>query len=502
MATEQRSYETDVLVVGGGGAGLASAITAGEKGCKNIMVMEKAATPAGSTSMAHDIFGAESPVQKRSGIDAPRDLLFKTAMEWAHWSKINPRLVRAFIDKSGDTIRWLEEKGVRFELIQFYPNQVPLVRHSVIGHGTELMKVLRKNCGDLGVKVLTRTRGKKILRDGEGRVTGAVADTKEGEIAVRAKAVVVTTGGYGNNKEMLKKYCAYYKDNMTYDGLPSNTGDGIAMAIDAGVATDGLGVLNLWGPFVGSRQRVAFKVDAKGPDGNPVIMSLMYVAWEPETLWVNKHGRRFMDEAFNLAFFAQGNAVAQQPEGLVYTLFDSANLERMEKEGLIRPGAADRAVWLPMQAYTPLPGLVEAVRAQMGEALMVSDSWDEIAAWMGAEPKTLKATIEEYNTAFDLGYDGLFAKERRYLRPLRKAPFYAIRGHASICDTMGGIKVNENMEALDTEGNAVPGLYAAGVTVGCWESESYCYRLTGHLVGFALNSGRIAGENAAAYVAR
>src|SRR5512136_1768641 len=108
MATEQRSYETDVLVVGGGGAGLASAITAGEQGCKNIMVMEKAATPAGSTSMAHDIFGAESPVQKRSGIDAPRDLLFKTAMEWAHWSKINPRLVRAFIDKSGDTIRWLE----------------------------------------------------------------------------------------------------------------------------------------------------------------------------------------------------------------------------------------------------------------------------------------------------------------------------------------------------------------------------------------------------------
>jgi fumarate reductase flavoprotein subunit len=259
-------------------------------------------------------------------------------------------------------------------------------------------------------------------------------------------------------------------------------------------------VLNLWGPFVGSRQRVAFKVDAKGPDGNPVIMTLMYVAWEPETLWVNKYGRRFMDEAFDLAFFAQGNAVAQQPEGLVYTLFDSANLERMEKEGLIRPGAAARAVWLPMEAYTPLPGLVEAVRAQKGEDLIVSDSRDEIAAWMGAEPKTLKATIDEYNTAFDLGHDGLFAKDRRYLRPLRMAPFYAIRGHASICDTMGGIKVNEKMEALDAEGKAVPGLYAAGVTVGCWESESYCYRLTGHLVGFALNSGRIAGENAAVYV--
>ncbi|MGD0659372.1 MAG: FAD-dependent oxidoreductase [Syntrophorhabdales bacterium] len=502
MATGTGSYEAELLVVGGGGAGLASAIAAGENGCKNITVIEKAATPAGSTSMAHDIFGAESPVQKRAGVDAPRDLLFKAAMEWAHWSKINPRLVRAFIDKSGDTIRWLEEKGLRFELIQFYPNQVPLVRHSVVGHGTELMKVLRKTCQDLGVRVLTRTRGKKLLHDDQGHVTGVVADTLDGEITVRSKGVIVTTGGYGNNKEMLKKYCAYYKENMTYDGLPSNTGDGIAMAVDAGVATDGLGVLNLHGPYVGSKQRKTFRVDAKGPDGNPVLMTLLYVAWEPETLWVNKHGRRFMDEAFDLAFFAQGNAVAQQPDGLVYTLFDSANLERMEKGGLIRPGAAARATWLPMEAYTPLPGLVEAVRAQTGEDLMMSDSWDTVAAWIGADPKTLKATIEEYNTAFDLGHDGLFAKDRRYLRPLRKAPFYAIRGHASICDALGGIQINEKMEALDTEGNVVPGLYAAGSTAGCWESESYCYRLTGHLVGFALNSGRIAGENAAAYVAR
>lgn len=371
-----------------------------------------------------------------------------------------------------------------------------------MGHGTELMKVLRKNCEDLGVRVLTRTRGKKILRDNEGRVTGVAADTKDGETIVRAKGVIVTTGGYGNNKEMLKKYCAYYKDTMTYDGLPSNTGDGIAMAVDAGVATDGLGALNLHGPYVGSKQRATFRVDAKGPDGNPVLMTLLHVAWEPETLWVNKHGRRFIDEAFDLAFFAQGNAVAQQPEGVVFTLFDSANLERMEKEGLIRPGAAARAIWLPMEACTPLPSLVEAVRNQVGENLIMSDSWDGIASWMGADPTILKATIDEYNTASDLGHDGLFAKDRKYLRPLRKAPFYAIRGHASICDALGGIKINEKMEALDTEDQVVPGLYAAGSTAGCWESESYCYRLTGHLVGFALNSGRIAGENAAAYVAR
>jgi fumarate reductase flavoprotein subunit len=82
------------------------------------------------------------------------------------------------------------------------------------------------------------------------------------------------------------------------------------------------------------------------------------------------------------------------------------------------------------------------------------------------------------------------------LRPLRTPPYYAIKGDASICEALGGIKINENMEALDGEDRAIPGLYAAGATTGCWESESYCYPLTGHLVGFALNSGRIAGESA------
>ena len=99
-----KNLRADLVVLGGGGAGLCAALAAAEKGCRNIIVLEKAGSAAGSTAMAHDVFGAESPVQKREGIDASRDVLFKTAMEWAHWTKINPRVVRAFIDRSGDTI--------------------------------------------------------------------------------------------------------------------------------------------------------------------------------------------------------------------------------------------------------------------------------------------------------------------------------------------------------------------------------------------------------------
>ena len=503
MVTKTENLKADLIIVGGGGAGLAAAVTAAENGCKSIIVLEKAGSPAGSTAMAHDIFGAESPVQKRMGVDARRDDLFKIAMEWAHWSRINPRLVRAFIDKSGDTIGWLEKKGLEFTLAQFFPGQVPWVRHYIVkGQGAQLMKVLRKNCEDLGVKVLTHTRGKKILRSEKGNVTGIVAETKGGEITVMTKSVIITTGGYGNNKEMLKKYCPYYQDTMTYDGVPSNTGDGIAMAIEAGAATAGLGTLVLHGPFLSRKEAPGMTIDAKGYDGTPLKVRLAELAWEPYTIWVNKKGRRFIDEAYNLAFFAFGNALALQPDGISYSLFDSKTRRMMEEQGLVRSGifGAHTLHGFAPPAI-PLPGLERELRKKADKGfLKISDSWDEIANWIEAKPAVLKATIAEYNAACEHGHDTLFAKDQKYLLPLRSAPYYAVKGHGSICDAIGGVKINEHMEVLDTEDNRIPGLYAAGSTAGCWESESYCYRLTGHLVGFALNSGRISGENAVEYI--
>jgi fumarate reductase flavoprotein subunit len=500
---KNENLKAELVVIGGGGAGLAAALAAAENGCQSIIVLEKAGSAAGSTVMAHDIFGAESPVQKRAGVEALKDELFKLAMEWAHWSKVNPRLVRAFIDKSGDTIGWLEKKGLSFELIQYYPNQVPLVRHSVMGHGNQLMKVLRENCQDLGIKILTRTPARKILRDGKGKVTGVVAATKDGELTVAARSVIVATGGYGNNREMLKKYCLFYHDTMTYDGPPSNTGDGIVMATEIGAATAGLGTVNIHGPFLMPRSAAEYmKIDATF-EGAPIKITLWLLAWEPETLWVNKEGRRFINEGYHLAFFAYGNAVAMQPDGFCYTLFDSQTRKTMEEQGLIRPGAASRAVWLPVAAATPLPGLERELQKQADKGdLKIASSWDQIANWMGAEPAVLKATVDEYNAACDRGHDPLFAKDRKYLLPLRTPPYYAIKGHLGLCDAYGGIKINENMEALDTQDKPIPGLFAAGSTTGCWESESYCYHLTGHLVGFALNSGRIAGENAVKYLSK
>jgi fumarate reductase flavoprotein subunit len=178
-------------------------------------------------------------------------------------------------------------------------------------------------------------------------------------------------------------------------------------------------------------------------------------------------------------------------------------LQTIEKDGLIRPGAASRANWLPVSAATPLPGLEREVQKQADKGdLKIANSWNDIAGWMGCDPAVLNASINEYNAACDDKHDRLFAKDPRYLLPMRTTPYYAVKGHLGLCDAYGGVKINENMEVLDAGDRPIPGLYAAGSTAGCWESESYCYRLTGHLVGFALNSGRIAGENAVQYLSK
>jgi fumarate reductase flavoprotein subunit len=244
------------------------------------------------------------------------------------------------------------------------------------------------------------------------------------------------------------------------------------------------------------------KVDATGHDGDPITVRLSELAWEPYTIWLNRDGRRFIDEAYNLAFFAFGNALALQPDGLSFTFFDDKTRQMMEEQGLVRSGifGAHTLHGFAPPAI-PLPGLERELRKKGDKGfLKISDSWNDIANWMGANPMVLKATIDEYNAACDHGHDTLFAKDQKYLLPVRSTPYYAIKAHGSICDAIGGVKINENMEVLDTKDNPIPGLYAAGSTTGCWESESYCYRLTGHLVGFALNSGRIAGENAVNHI--
>jgi NADPH-dependent glutamate synthase beta subunit-like oxidoreductase len=354
---KDKEPKADLIVIGGGGSGLAAAVAAAEKGAR-VIVLEKRNCAGGNTALATMLFAAESPVQKRAMVDASRDELFSAVMDWAHWN-INPRIIRAFINKSGDTIRWLEEKGCVFELMTFFPNQTPVVTHRQQRRAA-VADALRQSCDRLGVSIFVRTEVKEIITGEDGQVNGVIARNRGREFTVAANAVVIATGGYGGNKEWIRKYCSNYNESMFCIGLP-NMGDGIRMGIEAGAATEGLGMLQIEGPC--SPRPFRLMIDAG--DSAKVPIMLTQVAIEPYAIWVNSSGARFMDETLGHSPFVAANGVARQPGGICYGLLDSNMIRRMSETGIVLArGAAARLLG------TAVPGLERELRLQADQGTM------------------------------------------------------------------------------------------------------------------------------------
>jgi fumarate reductase flavoprotein subunit len=478
--TEVKDLETDIVVIGGGGTGFAAAVAAAEKGAR-VILLEKKRNPGGTSVFAGGLLGVESPVQKRLGITILKDDIFKIAVDYSHW-KINPRIFRTFIEKSGDTIRWLENKGLNFGPINKRPHGTNvLVFHSLGSNkktGLRIIETLRKQCADLGVRLLLNCPAEKILTGKNGEVTGVSVAMEGKKVKIAAKGIIIATGGYTGNKRLLKKYYPDYSENIVFLGA-ANTGDGLSMAMEIGAATEGLGVLLLHPHYY----RGPVRVDT--------------IAQEPYTMWVNKRGERFTDEAVTFRPIECGNAVIRQPDKCCYVLFDDKIKNRIEEEGLLRRAPHG----IHEEAGVKITNLYETLRLEADKGgVKISDSWDEIAAWIGASPEVLKGTVSEYNRFCTQGHDGIFAKDSEYLRALQTPLYYAIRCFVSCLDTIGGIKINHHMEVLDKQDNPIPGLYAGGDAAGGWESDTYCILLPGSAMGFAVNSGRIAGENASEYV--
>jgi fumarate reductase flavoprotein subunit len=464
--------QADVVVAGGGGGGMAAAVAAAELGA-SVIVLEKRRRIGGNAVFAEGFFAAESPAQERNNIYAGRDECFRIAMDYSHWT-IDARIIRAFIDKSGDTVRWLEAKGLDCNwIVPLYPGQEPLVWHCFKGRGAAVIDTLNYCCQESGVKIIYEATARDLMTDTSGKITGILAETPAGNLHVNTGQVIIATGGFGGNREMLKQYAPLYHENMSCAGLP-NEGEGIRMALAAGAASDGLGNLHLIGPSF------------HGPD------RLATVATEPTTIWINQRGHRFTDESTAYDIFQSANTLFRQPDRICYSLFDENASHRILQDGLIKGSGI--IIVPPRYRY---PELDDDLKRQVArDRVKIADSWSEIAGWIGCEPAVLEAEIAEYNSACDQGHDALFTKDRRFLTPLRTPPFYAMKCGINFLGTIGGIKINSRMEVLDHDGIPIPGLYAAGVDTGGWESEHYCAALSGTTFGFALNSGRIAAENA------
>jgi len=476
--TQTKKMKADVVVIGAGSAGLSAALTAATGGAK-VIVFEKMPFPGGYSLMAEGMFAAESILQAKENIGITKDGAFKRHMHSSHWIA-NGRLVRTFIDKSADTINWLMQLGVEYEKIWALWPGGPRSWHLIKGGGKKLIEILVQKVTEKGVPIFMETPAIELIMDKENRMAGVTVRDKGGNIInVKTPVVIIAGGGFASNIEMIKQYTGITFDLQTLIEM-QQTGDHIQMAWDIGAASEGANVIMVIPAVPGERP----------------ISHLWSAAVQP-LLWVNQLGERFCSENTAFQFPIMANALANQKDGIMYTIFDETAKKKMMEEGI----QASLGIFVP--ATTKLDQLDDDIKRGIKEGkVFAADSLGKLADKASIGRKALQDTVDEYNKCCLQNYDGIFAKEHRYLQAVEKRTFYAIKCSIHVFTTLGGIKINHKTEVLDENFNPIPGLYATGNCAGGMYGRDYDVVTCGGALGFAINSGRIAAEKGLYYICK
>ena len=483
-------YATDVIIVGGGGAGMAAAVSAGEKGVQ-VIVLEKNPGCGGDTATAMTIVSRtrNSKFHNRLGIE-PLPLSQVFALSSAGFSnRNNGEVERLLLEREAGAADWLEDLGVIYEtgpaagtppgmfLTPVNPENpedgyYPWFPYNAKG----FIRVLEKRARELGVQILKQTTATALVSR-KGAVIGVAAKTKDGKtLHIKGKVSVLAAGGFGANKAMLKKYVspAMFSAVVNYVGLPSSAGDGIRMAQGVKAIVEGMDDLEMWdGGVTGV---------GEGP------MAFYNAATQlvrQKSLTVNKLGKRFMDEDMMFGhgheigpFKANALQTARQKDHTSFTIHDA---ETVKKDFIINKFEAIACKY-PCRWFER-----DFERRVKDGTIMKADTIKDLAGLMKIAPVVLQETVDQYNRHCDRGEDPEFFKPAKYLMPLRKAPFYAVKqAGGALFNTWGGLVTNTKFQALDKDWNPIAGLRVAG------ENAAYCASVV-----YALTSGRIAGEEAA-----
>lgn len=466
----EEELTTDVVVVGGGGAGMSAAVRLAELG-QQVILFEKASFLGGAISVSGGnqvIMGSQLQADNGVEDDSVESMVADFQANGAN--KNNEEILTLFAENVGAATDWLVAScGIEFE-----PGLHQLGEYShnrelaYTGGGAGFAERMRKAVERSGATVYLSTKVESLLVE-DGAVVGVKAVSTDGtkEYTVHAANVVLATGGYGNNKDMLTdemKSALYY-------GPATSTGDGIRMAEAVNAQTANM--------EYGKRYPNGIEVDT-GIAKSTIAGNI--VGWTMSAILVNADGNRVVNEkASNRTILEEE---LQQPGGMLYLLLDSETFE-VWKTKLAPAGISEGDI----EKYLAANGTTTPVFAH-GETL------EEAAAAAGVNAENLAATVEKYNSFVEKGEDADFGRNASYLTmKIGAGPYYLIEQKPRFATTMGGLVVNTNMQVLNQDGNAVSGLYAAGETCGQVMGDD---SPSGANNAWAITSGKLAADAIAA----
>jgi tricarballylate dehydrogenase len=475
----------DVIVVGCGIAGLSAAATALQGGAR-VAILERAAKEerGGNTRWTEALLRMKSASEvsddfethfaRNAGHYLDPELIAETARDWVNWSSIvktlgftDPDVISTFASSVGPTVGWLKSFGIRFDFLPTYFITACQPRMAPIGGGLALVEALASWAENNGGQFFYQTTARSLIQNDSGAVIGVRAvGPGHKSVELRAPAVVLASGGFEGNPEMLTHYLgprARYIRPVARGGY-YNKGEGIRMALAIGAAACGD-----YGSFH------AEPLDPRSGATEPVVMTFNY------GILVNKLAQRFTNEApatVDATYEAITRIIFEQPEGIAYCLLDAK--------------------------IDDVPNWQRAVRSD--QPPISAATLPELASKLGLDGEELEATVAAYNAACrggtfkPLELDGLATapgyapRKTNWARPIDKPRYLAFPIICGNCFTFGGLKVDTRARVLDADGEIIPGLYAAGETIGLY--YGVYAGATSVLRGAVF--GRIAGAHAAA----
>ena len=482
LRTEE--YSADIVVIGAGTAGTAAALAAVEKGA-DVIILEKTGKIGGMGVCSTGFIGVDSSFTRAAGSEVTVNDVFREMMEYSNWTA-DPLIVKTVLEKSGSTADWLAAHGYKLRLGGYG------FTHDT-GKGTQKMQDLYDNyILPGGARLFLETPAEGLLME-EGKVAGVLAKKKDGTaMTIHADGVIIATGGFGGNPEMLEQYTG--TSDYFLSGLSASTGDGLSMALAAG-ARRSEEIFPHLTEFAASTVQ----------DYNSYFMKYLNYGG---LLQVNLEGKRFMDEGLCAEQPLAKGASAIRTAGSFYVIFDQPTLDTLETvgfPGLFSPETTSRLkkeiLWRG-RALVPFTTIKDEVaRAMEAKIAFRAESIQELESLAGIEVGNLQDTVGRYRQMVANKRDEDFQKDPVWLTAtVSRGPFYAVRMEPAIFGTLGGIKINERFQVLDSRLKAIGGLYAAGQDTGGFYGYPY-YDIPGATMGYSYNSGRIAGENAVTYSA-